>query len=225
MRQRKSTEIIAAVVACGAVAAIFLSLCEFAPRLDRTLHASIGKALAKEALSLLGQGGQIKVITRDTETFRQPALDVLLESFSRDVRRANVVIAETQLIQTDPLRPIEVPPGDFFELIRRSRVGQVIVSLLGPPLLTEEQRSKLGRIQPKIVAFCPGRLAENVDLGRLFEAGLLHSAVVSRSASQLASEHHSKARRGFDELYRTVKAPELSNQTSPSSAASGTGGR
>lgn len=225
MRSRKCTEVIAAVVASAALAIIVLSSCEFAPRVDRKLHAEIGRALAREALSLLGQGGQITLITRDTEAFRQPALDVLLDSFKREVRRAQAVIAGTQLIQADPLRPVEVPSGDYFELIRRSSGEHVIVSLLGPPLLTEEQRSKLGRVKPKIVAFCSGGLAENIDLPRLLEAGLLHSAVVSRPVSQIAVTNPSKTPNSFEQLYTTVRAPTSSNAPAQTSAPPDIGSR
>jgi phosphoribosylaminoimidazole carboxylase (NCAIR synthetase) len=131
----------------AAAVTLFLSCWEFRPRIDRTMHAAIGKALAREAISLSQPVSQITLITRDTEEFPQPALDVLLASFKREVRRAQIKIAAMQLVQADPLRPLDVPPGDFFELLRRSPAEHIIVSLLGPPLLTGEQRSRLGRVR------------------------------------------------------------------------------
>lgn len=216
MRNRRSTELIALLSAAAASVTIFLSSCEFAPRINRTLHAAIGKALAKEALSLLGPGGQITVITRDTEAFPQPAMDVLLASFRREVRRADATIAATQLVQADPLRPVDVPSGDFFELIRRSPPGHVIVSLLGPPLLREEQRTKLGSVQPKVVAFCSGSLAETIDLRQLFNSGLLHVAVISRPVLSFGADTPPKTPYGFDRLYTIVGAVDLSKLPSPS---------
>src|SRR2546428_4332542 len=120
MRQNKSTEIVAILSASAALIAVFLVSCELPPQTDRKLHTAIGKALAQEALTLSGQGRQITVITRDTETFRQPAIVALFESFQKEVHRANATIAATQFVQTDPLRPVDIPAGDFFELIRRS---------------------------------------------------------------------------------------------------------
>jgi len=216
MRNRRSIDTIAILSAAAALVVMVLSSCEFAPRIDRRLHAEIGKALAKEALSLLGAGGQITVITRDTVTFRQPTLDILMKSFQREVRRAGRTIASTQLVQADPLRPADVPAGDFFELIRRSAPQHVIVSLFGPPLLTEEQRNKLGGVKPKIVAFCSGRLVENIDLRQLFNIGLLHAAVVSRQASSITSAASRNPPNAFDQLYQTIKAPDAStSQASP----------
>src|SRR5689334_8280640 len=68
------------------------------PRPNHRLHQAIGMALAQEALALLPPGGQIVVITRDTDTFRQPALDLLLHSFEKELHRASVKIAATQRI-------------------------------------------------------------------------------------------------------------------------------
>src|SRR5262245_21199435 len=216
MRNCKSTEIASVLSASLALAAIFFSAHQFAPRVDRKLHAAIGRALAKEALSLLGPGGKITVITRDTKAFPQPAIDVLLESFRRELRRADATLGATQLIQVDPLRPVAVPSGDFFELIRRSSAEHVIVSLLGPPLLTEEQRNRLGRIRPKIVAFCSGSVAENIPLRQLFDAGLLHAAIVNRPSS---TGNHQKAPDTFDQLYLAVRGANLSTLPAPSDSA------
>ena len=225
MRNRKSTEIAAVLTTCVALAVIILSLCEFAPRFDRTLHAAIGTALAKEAVGLVGPGGQIKVIARDTKAFPQPALDLLLESFTREVRRAGATMVATQAIQTDPLRRVEIPSGDFFELLRRSTAEQVIVSLLGPPLLSEEQRKQLGRVKPKVVAFCSGELGEQLELRPLFDAGLLHAAVVSRRVSPVALGTAHKTSCTFDQLYQTVNAATPSASLSPAGAESGSGDR
>ena len=219
MRNRRSTEFVAVVIAFAALVATFLTAFEFRPRVNRRLHAAIGEALARETLKLLGQGGQVTVIARDTETFKQPAMDVLLATFTREVRRAGAAMAATQLIQLDPLRPAEVPSGDFFELIRRAPAGQVIVSFLGPPLLAEEQRSRLGQIKPKIVAFCSGNLAEMVDLRQLFEAGLLHAAVVSRRLPSVATDKPRRISQDFDQLYLTMTAADLAKWPSPSGGA------
>ena len=223
MRNRRPTEIIAVLAGSAALAIIFLSSYELPPRIDRKLHAAIGKALAHEALSLLRPGGRIKVITRDTEAFPQPAIDILMESFKREVRRAGGTTVATQSIQTDPLRRVEMPAGDFFELLRRSSAEQVIVSLLGPPLLTEEQRNKLGSVKPKIVAFCSGGLAEDIDLRQLFNAGLLHAGVVSRRVSAPTGDKAPKALHTFDQLYRIVNVSNFSD--SPSAVAQGSGDR
>ena len=205
MRNRHSTDIVAIVTTSAAFAAVFLSSWEFGPPVDRKLHAEIGRVLAKEALGLLRPGGQITVVTRDTQAFPQPALDILLNSFRQEVRRRGDINVATQTIQLDPLRPVEVPPGDFYELIRRSTDERVIVSLLGPPALSKAQRSALGRVRPKIIALCTGNLAETLALNELFDAGLLHVALVNRHASRGAQNAGQTSSPAFDRLYTVVR--------------------
>jgi hypothetical protein len=217
MRNRNSTDIVAMLTAGAALAAIFLSSWEFGPPVDRKLHSDIGRVLAKEALSLLQPGGQITVITRDTEAFPQPALDVLLKTFQQEVRRGGEIAVGTQTIQLDPLRPVEVPPGDFYELIRRSTAERIIVSFLGPPVLTKEQRGALGRVKPKIIAFCSGNLAETLDLSDLFSAGLLHVALINRPPSPVTGDSPPSRSCTFERLYTVVRA-DLSTAREPSRA-------
>lgn len=210
MRNFEFTKIPAILIAGAVLLGFFIYAHEFPPRFDRELHASIGKALAREALDLLKPGGQIRTISRDTEAFRQPAVDILLASFQRELRRKNAPMAPILWIQTDPLRPVSVPSGDFYELLRRSAVGDVVVSLLGPPLLMGEQVEKLGPIKPKIVAFCPGSVAGQVDFRQLFGAQLLHAALAGRPAAPNATDKRLRGSEAFAQLYRRVTAADLS---------------
>jgi hypothetical protein len=185
------------------------------PRPNGGLHRTIGVNLAKQALALCGSTGQVLVITRDTETFRQPALDLLLDAFQKEIRHTLGKPAAVRRLQVDPLRPVEVPPGDFYELIRRSQPGEVLVSLLGSPLLSREQWDRVRPVRAKIVAFCPGSTLDGADLRRFFDTGLLHAAIVSRPFSTHASEHPQPQPRTFDELYLTMTASDPTPPTGP----------
>ena len=217
MRQNRAKATLAVLIACTAVAAILVNLFDLPPRIEPAVHSAIGREMAKEALRLMLPGGQIIVITRDTSAFKQPASQIQLQSFSREIRNAHTSIARTQVIQLDPLRPVEVPSGDFYELLRRAQAQDVIVSFMGPPLLTEEQRSALGSIKPRIVAFCSGSLSEQVDLQKLFQGGLLHAAIVNRPADS-SPFSSSGIPDTFEQLYMTVTSGSFSNAL-PSTAA------
>jgi hypothetical protein len=214
MRNRTSIDVTAIVVAFAAITIVGVCAVSFGPAIDRDLHASIGAALAKEAISLVGPGQQITIISRDTEAFPQPAIDILLKSFKREVTRAKVSIDAVKIIQVDPIRPVEVPSGDFLDLIRRAKPGQVIVSLLGPPLLSDEECARLKPVKPKIVAFCAGTVAESVNLPRIFDAGLLHAAVVTNPNTGVSPKNSASFPRTFDKLYRITRATNLPTKDS-----------
>ena len=81
----------------------------------------------------------------------------------------------------------------------------VIVSFMGPPLLTSEQRRQLGEIQPAIIAFCPGNWPDRVDFRPLFAKGLLRAAIVSRCDLSSATVNPEK----FDQSFTVVTAANV----------------
>jgi len=209
MSSSKTTAVLAAMVIVASLGAVFVATSGTAPRLDTRIHEDIGRALAQEALKLLGPSGHLTVVTRDTGTFPQPALDLALGSFTQAIRKSGGSVPAVQALQVDPLRPLQVPPGDFHELIRRGAAGDVIVSLMGPPWLSEEQRGSLGEVKPKIVAFSPGTVPEPAELRLLAEQKLLHAAVISRPLKRNALKPANFGHESFDELYVRVSAADL----------------
>ncbi|MGA2662387.1 MAG: hypothetical protein ABSH34_33315 [Verrucomicrobiota bacterium] len=188
MRDSNAVNVIAGLVVLGASAAILISLRGgFPPRPNPKPHQAAGWMMARQALGLLKPGGQIIIVTRDTAAFKNPATEIQLASFKKELRKTRAVIGSIRAIQIDPLKPVEAPPGDFFELIRHAPGESVIVSFMGPPLLSETQAGQLGAAKPGIVAFCSGSLADQLDLRWFFERGLLQAAVLSRR-NPLASQ-------------------------------------
>ena len=201
MRDSKVIQAVAVIVTVGAVVAMAVTeRGGFGPRINTEPHRSAGAEMARQSLSLLKPGGQITVITRDTAAFQNPASDFLLDSFQRELRRAHASISTIERLQVDPLRLIEVPSGDFQKWIHHAAAGDVIVSMMGPPLLTSEQRRQLGDIQPAIVAFCPGSWPDRMDLRPLFAQGLLRAVIVSRGDQRSAAVNSEK----FDQNFAVV---------------------
>lgn len=202
MRNSVAIGTCAGLITAAALGVLFGSITTWPPRTDRAPHEAAGRILAEEALRRLGQGGRLTVITRDTSDFKQPAADILFASLKRTVGRANATIAAVQALEVDPLRLIEVPSGDFMELIGKASAGSVIVSLMGPPLFTTEQRLQLGQIRPSIIAFCPGSLPDQIDLRQVFAQGALDVAVVSRRHSPGPASPRGEGHGG--EFFQTV---------------------
>jgi hypothetical protein len=212
MRDNKIIGVVAGMTALGAWGVIYFSARGgFGPGINPKPHQAVGYVLAQQALTLVKPGGQITVVARDTSSFKNPASDILLQSFRKTVQQARGAIGSLQLLQVDPLRPVEVPAGDFFELIRKTPKGSVIVSLMGPPLLSENQRKQLSEINPAIVAFCSGSLPDQVDLRTLFDQGLLHAAVISRHSPAAASAAPKDLRGWFDQWFIAVTAANAGN--------------
>src|SRR5262245_38782624 len=118
------------VTIVGAGAALFFGLSGGRPRIDSAIQAEIGRSLAQEALKLVAAGGKLTVLKRDTTAFKQPATDIVFAQFEKEIRRAHGPAVAVQALSVDPLRPVQVPGGDFFELLRRGGPADVIVSFM-----------------------------------------------------------------------------------------------
>lgn len=205
MRNRRSIDALAVTICLGSMVVAALAVWSRPPTTDSRVYSQVGKTLAQQALAVLPGGGRIVIIARDLQVYQQPAMEIALKEFRNAVGRTAEI--DTHFVQVDPLRPVEVPPGDFYEAIRRAKANDVIVSFLGPPILEPEQQEKLTGNKRKIVALCTGNMAEQADLGDLARRGLLHAAIVNRRLDGNTSK--SATALSFDQLYQVVKEGEF----------------
>ncbi|HEV8542409.1 MAG TPA: hypothetical protein VGR78_08455 [Verrucomicrobiae bacterium] len=212
---RKKGAIAAIAVILISWGAIALTITSFPPSVDSQLHSAIGRAMAEQTRAVFPAGGSIIVICRDTTEFAQPAADIQFRAFEREIRRAGLPEPTIRKLELDPARPLEVAPGDFLDLIRKAPPNAVIVSLMGPPILTLEQKKQLGKAHAKIVAFCSGSLPARVNLSTLFHEGLLDAGVASNYPSPPGSGKSGKL--GFDQLYSVLKPTDLPRPFQPAS--------
>jgi hypothetical protein len=150
----------------------------------------------------------VVVFARDTSEFEQPATDMALRSFTTEMQKAGHPVTDLRLVAEDPLRPIHVPEGDLFDVLRKSSKGDVVVSLMGPVLLAEDQRLALGTPKASVIAFCPGSSAEVLDPAQLSSMGLLHGGVLALPASN-DPKQSAKTPDRFEALYRRMDSKAL----------------
>ena len=202
------------LLACGTV--LWLTQEGLPPRVPTALHAEIGRTLAREAVARLRPGGKVTLLARDTATFPQPAMAIAVAAFLQELARAGVPAPDVQSLQVDPLRPVQVPSGDFAQFIQRAAKGDVVASLMGPPSLTEEQRVALGEVRPGIVAFCGGYPPDTALLRQLAGQHLLHAAVLSRPPASIPAVSRTRPTvEAFADLYVVAREPELSRLPAP----------
>ena len=204
---RKAKGILAGLATVTAWAVILFSIYPLPPRFDREPHRELGQVLAQESLKLQQPGGRIILITRDTAMYKAPAFEAQAEGFRRTLKKARVEIAATRLLKVDPLRVLSVPSGDFLELLRKTSEKDVIVSLLGPPVLDAGQIAQLDASRPRVLAVCSGAMPRQVDLKRLFDQKLIHTAVISRDEPAAASA--AGATGAFDRQFKLITAANL----------------
>lgn len=181
MQNNKTANWAAGAVIAAAGVWLGLSLLPSPPRIDSRLHTAVGETLGAEAIKLANPEARIFVLTRDTVEFQQPVSVAQLTGLQHSLRAAGRPAATVRIYKADPLRVAEVPPGDFFDLLRQGKDTDVFISLLGPPNLADAQVARLDpKKRPKVVAICTGPQLRRVDLKKAFAQQLLHTAIVSR---------------------------------------------
>jgi len=180
MGNNKIVGAVAVVIILAALGSLYITLIGLGPGINSRPHEALGQAMAEEAVKLLGPGGRVLLIRRDTRLFPNPATDVQMRAFHRELRKTGANIAATNVVKIDPLRLVSVPAGDYFQLLKKATESDVVVSFLGPPVFDPSQTSKLGDKRPKIVALCSGDMPRQIDLKRAFGEKLLHAAILSR---------------------------------------------
>lgn len=210
MRNNSFLNTLSVLVIAASAAVLWFNAVPSLNPADARLQSDLGRALAQEALKLGQPSGKITAFVRDTDAFPSPATETALASFLKELKQAGRAEPTIQRQQMDPLRPLQVPSGDFAEALRRGAAGDVIVSFMGPPVIPSDKRASIGTVRAKVVAFCPGSIPEQVDLRFLADAGLLHAAILNRPSSGSGAMPANPRPTVFDDLYVRASLTELS---------------
>jgi len=205
MAKAKLINWLAGATIAAAVAWLYLFFNPSPPAIDRSLHKEVGEVMAAEAIKLLEPGGRLFVIARAKEPFLVPAAAAQFDAFMRALKKSGKTVTTQRLLKIDPLRVANAPTGDFIELLRKAQPNDVIVSFMGPPLLSNEQVQRLGK-QPRVVALCSGAMPVQLDLRKIFEAQLLRTAVISRPNAPARPDASKKA---FDQMFAVITSANL----------------
>jgi len=215
MRKEKAKILVATLTILGALLVLYFSVYGTAPRVEPRPHRALGQVVAEEAGKLLGNGGRITVIARNTAVFKNPAADVQMKAFYRAIKKAKLPLAATNAITLNPISLVRVPPGDAYEVLRKQSDGDVVVSFLGPPVVGRELWPKLGNARHRVVAVCSGATPWQMNLKELFDQNLLHMAVISRPTPETRLPKSSVLRIWFDHFYQVITPANLSDLPLP----------
>ena len=215
---KKIIGLIAWLVLAGSIGSLYLTWYGWPIRIDPRPHQALGEALATEALKLGGAGAQVVLITRDTSLYLNPATDAQTQRFVETLTKGGGKLSLTHRIKIDPLRATAVPPGDFLQILKKVGDQDVVVSFLGPPDLSSEQLTALKGKTPKVLAVCAPHQLLDVDLKKVFDQGLLRTAVVNKASVSSPGPAIANSQAWFDHLFAWLTPANLGEYVRPNAA-------
>lgn len=180
MANGKTKQITALALIIAAGGWLYWFFTPHVPALDERPYEAAGEKLASEAVRLLGSGGRVIVVVRDTSPFKIRAQEAMNAAFIATLKKSGQSPAVTHKIKLDPLRAIVFSGEDFAAALKGAQETDVLISFIGVPLLTEAQTARAGARRPKVLALCPLGSTPATELRRVFEQSILHGAVVLR---------------------------------------------
>jgi len=208
MKLAKQHLTIAGSLVAIAASVAFLVSRWLAPPLDVKPNQAIGEVLAEETVRVLSGQGQVVLVTLDPSLSK--AVKIQTDSFVRSLKKKrSVTIAATEYLQrADTVQgdtQKEMPSERFLSLVQ-TYPDAGIVSLVGPPRLTDAEVAKLPQPPPKVLIV----VRTYKELQRLFENGLLQVAIVPRVNFPAPVEKPRRLREWFDKYYQALtSASEL----------------
>jgi hypothetical protein len=177
-----------------------------APKFKVPLHRAVGQVMAEEVSRLLGQRGEVVLIS--IETTKVPELKVQIEEFEATLKRiGNVKIKKTYHLETEGKAKYGVGAGlsgrRFVRIVNKNLDADALVSFVGAPNLSNEELQEIPK-RPKFVA--ESRSAEK--LNKLFESKVIDLAIVSRFTFPAPIEGKPTTLREWFDKYFEIATPD-----------------
>ena len=177
---------------------------QFAPNrdLNENLHEGIGEAMANATVQLLGNDGEIVLVTMEEGTSTE--LDVQVNAFKRIIYQSGVKIARTDTIGSEKSSEYSSGRGmsgrRYLKLVNKYPNVGALVSFVGSPDGEDDELGEIENTPPKFVAF----VRSPKDLPELFKRKLIHVAILPRFQFPAPGPENPKTRKEWFEKYFQV---------------------
>ncbi len=171
---------------------IFLSQCKFKPRSSIRPYEALGYGMAMEVIETSsGQPSQIVIVDDFQQHTESRAFQKQMSLFHETLQKEPAVrILATETLPQQPpydsqqgahftsLRGFGegMPSEIYFRILKDHPEASVIVSFIGPPILTEEEFAQLPQRLPRMIAYC----SHESGLKQHFADRILFQAVVPK---------------------------------------------
>jgi hypothetical protein len=203
--------IVVSAVMCGAV---WIYLSKAGTSLDLTINNALGAGVAEETAKLLGNEGQVTVVTPEASA-KNPSFQAEWECFQKTLKKNGVSIARTVSFKVaTPLELIEtggvLSSSQLLKELQGQAKNGAVVLFCGFPKLTAQEYDTVKQIGAKVIVVS----SYQPDYPNLLKANVIELAIVPKSDySSLATKKAKTLRECFDSEFKVLTTEDLTNPT------------
>lgn len=205
--------LVSIIIIVSSLVSIFLSMRTPTPRINVKPFVGLGEVTARETIKLVGDHGEVIVLTYAMGEVKSPVFDAQLDAFrSVLAKESHLKVRAIEEITMEPMMmdPMGGLSGEkYLEVVRKYPGINAIVSFLGTPNLTPQELKQLPSTdRPKFVA----AMGYSPMLGDLMKQDVVQVAITPRFQPPDATEKEPEtAQEWFDRFY-TVVTPGTTDQ-------------
>jgi hypothetical protein len=172
--------IVATLAICAAAVGLYFVAGGRSQKINLDTYDVVGAVTAEETAKLLGDKGQVLILTRDLGPVKDPSLEAQLEAFQRTLKKQRGMSVVVEKIQIPPMQMMAlgggVPPDRLFKAVQAHPSLGAVVLFFGFPQLADPEIETLKKTGVKVVVVSSLRPGYK----RLLERQALHLAIVPR---------------------------------------------
>lgn len=184
---------------------------EKAERVATDASEALGQRAAEEIARLVGNKGQIAVLSLDIAPGQAPTFVSQMEMFARTLKRHGVKIGATKLMPgglTSLVLGTGLPARDYMALVQQAPDAGAIVSFVGPPDLSPQELAELQAKCPPLVVVDTFGVLKGRGLPAMIEQKAVALAFIPLNSTEV--EAQKKQATLFDRYYRVLRPPTQS---------------
>lgn len=169
---------------------------------------ALGQRAAEEVAQLVGNKGEIAVMSLEIGEGQAPTFVSQMDMFARTLKRHGVRIGAVKLKPgglTSLVLGAGLPAADYMELVQQAPNAGAIVSFVGPPSLSPEELRKFQADHPPLVVVDTFGVLRGPTLPAMLEAKAVALALVPLNSVE--AEKEKQQANLFDRYYRILRPP------------------
>jgi hypothetical protein len=208
----KPVKVFVAIVALAAAAiSVYFATSSGTPKIDLSTYSVLGAVTAEETAKLLGNKGEVLLVSHDTGAYKNPSVEAQVKAFKDTLKQRGGFTVTVEKVPVTAMVMLAtgggVPPDQLFKALKAHPNAAALVLFCRFPQLPDsemEELKKYGAKKVVVSSFYP-------DYQRLLDRQVLHLAIVPKPEA-VATGTAKTVRELFDQEFMVIGAGQARAQ-------------